>query len=305
MTLAVLVCVAVAVLVLVVGFWSRSTNEGDRAKPIGSFKPPSSPEIPTPTGTAAQVAKQDALVLRSAQPFMGWKWKTIAFLDVETTGLTLHDRVVTLAIILLDVPTVSEDQPKVQLTFSAIHRIYNPGRDCNPIASKIHGHSDWKLRHQSFFSEDAEEVREFLERADLVVCHNAEFDLRFMNREFSKASMPPVAAQSFCTMEGYRRKFSGSASLNNVIRQLGLKRENGSHGALEDAWLTMNVFFSLHDARAGLPFSTLSEEQRILQNLQEVPPKPEGDLPPRKRQSRAKVQRTSPPDDAQQQTVQL
>jgi DNA polymerase-3 subunit epsilon len=212
-------------------------------------------------------------------------------MDVETTGLTGHDRVVTLAIILIDVPTVNEGEAQVQLSINAIHRIYNPGRDCNPVASSIHGHSDWKLRHQPFFIEEVEEVSAFLRKADLIVCHNAEFDLRFMNRELIKASMPPISSMHFCTMEGYRRKFSGSASLNNVIRQLGLKRESGKHGALEDAWLTMNVFFLLHDTRAGWPFSTLGEEQRRLQNLREVPPMPEGDLPPRKRRPTAKVQR--------------
>jgi DNA polymerase III subunit epsilon len=295
MTLAVLLCVVIAFFVLVANLRGRSKTKDEL---VDTRRPPVSP----PTGELRPfqetVPKQDALSPKSSQPFREWKWKTIAFMDVETTGLTGHDRVVTLAVILLEVPTMNEGETKVEITISAIHRIYNPGRDCDLVASRIHGHSDWKLRHQPFFIEEAKEVNEYIGKADLVVCHNAEFDLRFMNREFAKSSMPPITAQSFCTMEGYRRNYAGSASLNNVIRQLGLKRETGRHGALEDAWLTMNVFFVLHDTRAGWPFSTLGEEKCMLQNLREVPPMPEGELPPRKRRPRAKVRQPTPPGDA-------
>jgi DNA polymerase-3 subunit epsilon len=276
----VLLCLVVVVLAIIVARLQRSTTD---ANPVESVKPLPPTKAPVQAQTGALVPKQNAL---GPKPFRGWTWKTIAFMDVETTGLTAHDRVVTLAIILLNVPTVNEGETRVELTFEAIHRIYNPGRDCNPVASGIHGHSDWELRHQPFFVEEAKEVANLIGRVDLVVCHNAEFDLRFVNREFAKASMPPVAAQSFCTMEGYRRTHSGSASLNNVIRQLGLKREGGKHGALEDAWLAMNVFFLLQGATAGLPFSTFTEDQTKLQNLRDVPPMPEGHLPPRKRAPR-------------------
>lgn len=299
MLLGALLCAVVVVLVSVLLARWRSTVDEDKTEPPGSIELFPRIDAPIQSQTIDSVAKQEPIAKQdsplhsSLQPFRGWKWKTIAFMDVETTGLTGRDRVVTLAIILLDVPTVSEGETHVQITVSAIHRIYNPGRDCDPVAARIHGHSDWILRHQPFFIEEAQEVSEFIDRADLVVCHNAEFDLRFLNRELSKASMPLITAESFCTMEAYRSRYDGSASLNNVIRQLGLKRESGKHGALEDAWLAMNVFFLLNNAKAGFPFSILGEDQRKLQNLRPVPPMPEGDLPPRKRRPRAKAQTSS------------
>jgi DNA polymerase-3 subunit epsilon len=304
MTLVALLCVMIAVLIFILIAHWRSAIDDDKTEPLGLIDPPNRVE-PIIQSQAVEslakpesIGKQDAHSPISNQAFRRWKWKTIAFVDVETTGLTGHDRVVTLAIILLDVPTVSEGQTQVEITISAIHRIYNPGRDCDPVASRIHGHNDWTLRHQPFFIEEAKEVSEFIERADLVVCHNARFDLRFVNRELSKASMPLITAESFCTMEGYRYKYDGSASLNNVIRQLGLKRESGKHGALEDAWLTMNVFFLLNNAKAGFPFSILGEDQRKLQNLHPVPPMPEGNLPPRKQRPRAKTQVAASFDEA-------
>jgi DNA polymerase-3 subunit epsilon len=295
MVFVVMLYIAVAILVAIVVVKRRRarratpvpTPQAQQAKAHEIPVQVSSPEVPA----LAPTPKQDAL---TPKLFRGWKWKRIAFMDVETTGLTGHDRVVTLAVLLLDVPEMKEGEATVTLSFAIIHRIYNPGQDCNPVASHIHGHSDWKLRHQPFFIEEAEEVSAFLGRADLVVCHNANFDMRFMDREFAKAGMPPITAECFCTMEGYRGRYPGSASLNNVIRQLGLKRESGKHGALEDAWLTMNVFFLLQGVQAGFPFSTLGEDQRKLENLRDVPPIPDGDLPPRKRRLRVKVKQATP-----------
>ena len=76
---------------------------------------------------------------------------------------------------------------------------------------------------------------------------------------------------------------------------MGLKRQSGKHGALEDAWLAMNVFFMLKGTGLVLDFSVLTEDQRRLQNLQEVPPIPEGDLPPRKRAPRVKAKQAGSP----------
>ena len=279
--LVVLLCVAAVLIAAVVVNGRRSTDEPNQSKPL---------DLPKPSPPARIASPPAAPVNPFHQKISAWKWKKIAFMDVETTGLEGRDRVVTLAIILLHIPVEIVDETNIPFRFEIIHRIYNPGRDCNPVASHIHGHSDWELRHQPFFREEAEEVSEFLGGADLIVCHNAKFDLKFVNREFAKASMYPTLADSFCTMEVYRLMYDGPSSLNSVIRRMGLKRQKNQHGALEDAWLAMNVFFMLKGIGLVLDFSSsLTEDQRKLQNLQDVPPMPEGDLPPRKRASRIKV----------------
>lgn len=219
---------------------------------------------------------QKALPVRAvrqepAKRFMGWNWKNIAFVDVETTGLGADDRIVTLAVILLAVPDILASDPTAKLDLNLMHRIYNPGKPCHPEAARIHGHSDWTLQHQPNFAADARDISVYVQRADLVVCHNAKFDLSFLGRELARASAPAIRTRSFCTMETYRRSHSGSASLDSVARHFGLQREQGRHGALEDAWLTLNIFFFLNGARAGFPFSSLSNEQRCLQNLRPVP----------------------------------
>ncbi len=190
-------------------------------------------------------------------------WKQIVFVDVETTGLTAHDRIVTLAAILLDASALVSGEVNLKV----IHRIYNPGRACHPEASRIHGYSDSLLQRQPSFTGDAEEISEFLRRADLVVCHNSSFDLRFVNQALVSCKLPMLSTESYCTMENYRRQYDGSARLDSAIARFGLKRESGHHGAFEDAWLTMNLFLRLNGVKASIPFGPISEAQKVLQNL--------------------------------------
>src|SRR6266511_1870970 len=50
-------------------------------------------------------------------------------------------------------------------------------------AERIHGFSDSALRPQDPFAVHAADVWRFLTSYELVVAHNAAFDLRFINRE--------------------------------------------------------------------------------------------------------------------------
>ena len=48
-----------------------------------------------------------------------------------------------------------------------------------------------------------------------------------------------------CTMKGYRA-LGGSASLSAVCRHIKLARSGDLHGAIEDAWLAMQIYLWLH-----------------------------------------------------------
>lgn len=193
----------------------------------------------------------------------GQRWKSIVFIDCETTGLSGEDRLITLAAIMLDVPQLYAGK----LNLSMLYRIYNPERACHPTATQIHGFSDAVLCRQPRFVEEASEVSEFLLKADLVVCHNAKFDLAFVNRELANSSMPALECETFCTMQSFRLKYGPPASLDHSISRFGMAREGKGHGALEDAWLTMNLFFALNGICDPLPFTTVPPENRKLQNF--------------------------------------
>lgn len=201
----------------------------------------------------------------------------VLVVDVETTGLTNRDRLVSFAGVLLETEALGDG--KFQLRY--MHSIFDPGRKSHPKAEAVHGYSDWVLRHQEPFVESAETIARLFEEADVVVAHNAEFDIEFINREFEYAGYPRIAKPIFCTMTAYRQLGTWeSASLSAVARRIGLGRRGERHGALEDAWLALMVYLWLHNCPYRIPFDTVSPEPW---NLRPVPPMPEGPLPRRKR----------------------
>jgi DNA polymerase-3 subunit epsilon len=221
----------------------------------------------------------------AAPPWLARLPKTkVAFVDVETTGLHRSDRIVSLAVIVLNIPPLASAQFRVGFT----HLIFDPGKKCHPVAARIHGDDDWTLRHQPFFADHAKEVHDLLDAAELLVAHNAAFDMGFINREFAAEGLGPISIRAFCTMQAYRQRFQGRVNLEAVAHRAGMARTGRQHGAMEDAWLTMNVFLWLHGCPSRAPFSLMSEEQRAFRNFCPVPPMPEGDLPRRKRRTSVK-----------------
>lgn len=170
----------------------------------------------------------------------------LLFVDVETTGLTYEDRVITLGYVELDLDVLVEggDAAKTR------HMIFNPGRRSNPFAAAVHGYDDWTLRHQPEFSAHAEELIAPFERAERIVAHNAAFDERFLRTEFSLSGRTLAPARFQCSMRAYKQKHARPGGLDKVLDHMGHKGRGKVHGALEDAWLCMGIWLWLHDLPA-------------------------------------------------------
>jgi DNA polymerase-3 subunit epsilon len=189
---------------------------------------------------------------------MNWRGEvpsSVVFVDVETTGLTDHDRVVSLGAVWLSTASIANGPFPV----SFVHLIFNPGRKCHPAAAKVHGYSDGLLSQQETFSARAGFLRQYLNCADLIVAHNASFDISFINRELRYAGESALSRSIYCTMEGCRERRLPSAALEKVCEQIGIRRATQRHGALEDSWLAMMVYFWLHDRPCVRPFSDLGK----------------------------------------------
>lgn len=204
----------------------------------------------------------------------------IVAVDVETTGLQSGDRIVTLGAWRMN----SDAFARGKLEGECIHVIFNPERKSHPRAAEVHGYSDWVLRHQSPFSEQAQLVRNFLSEGDIIVAHNASFDLGFIEREYRLLGEPPIARPHYCTMNGYRRSGRpGGASLNSICQQMGLKRMGAEHGALEDAWLALMAYFWLQDIslQCLVPFWAIAAKGIPVRpsNFVEAPPASSEPLP--------------------------
>ena len=81
----------------------------------------------------------------------------IVVFDVETTGLTGQDRVVSLGAIMFDTTSISEGTANCR----HLHLAFDPGRRSHRRAEAVHGYDDWTLRHQETFADRAEEIRNF------------------------------------------------------------------------------------------------------------------------------------------------
>lgn len=177
-----------------------------------------------------------APAVRKPRSFPAQKWtgvpRRIAFFDVETTGLTTYDRIVSLGLVILETAS---------LQVQTHHLIFNPQRLCSPGAVAAHGYDDVTLSRQELFATHAPELLVQFLAVDLIVAHNAAFDMRFIASAFRRMSFPKLNAPSFCTMLEYRRREGGSAALQAICERLNLPRAR-THSALEDAWRTMQVY---------------------------------------------------------------
>ena len=104
---------------------------------------------------------------------------SVAFCDVETTGLGNHDRIVSFG----GIGMISRDLAKGRPNLEYLYLVFDPGTANRGDAEQIHGFSDSTLRLQDPFAVHAADVWRFLTSYELLVAHNAAFDLRFINRD--------------------------------------------------------------------------------------------------------------------------
>ena len=200
--------------------------------------------------------------------------RNLLFVDVETTGLTYDDRVITLGLVELDLDALRDGADCTRTG----HLIFNPGRPSNPFAARVHGFDDWTLRFQPGFSTHADEIIEPFACADTIVAHNAAFDERFMRGEFSLCGHTLGPARFDCSMRRYKTKYGRPGGLDKVLAHMGHRGRGKQHGALEDAWLCMQVWLWLHDlpvpeARADLlhpPSNWVEPEVRPVRGARKV-----------------------------------
>jgi DNA polymerase III subunit epsilon len=184
---------------------------------------------------------------------------SVAFCDVETTGLGNHDRIVSFG----GIGMISRNLVKGRPDLEYVYLVFNPGMQIGRIAEQIHGFSASALRLQDPFAIHAADVRRFLTSYQLLVAHNAAFDIRFINRELCLSGLSAMTTPLYCTMRGYRAlKLGGSASLNEASRHLKLARAGDLHDAIEDAWLAMQIYLWLQ----GCPL-----QRRLRSSLPRIP----------------------------------
>jgi len=164
--------------------------------------------------------------------------------DTETTGLDPSDghRILEIGCVELF------DHVPTGVTFQ---RYFNPERLVPPESQRVHGLTDDFLSGKPRFSAVAEEVLTFFGDAPLVM-HNAVFDLKFVNAEFQRLSLPLIPfGRTIDTIEIAKSKIPGARySLDELCKRFGIDLSGRSrHGALIDAQLTARVYLELVGGR--------------------------------------------------------
>ncbi|MFI8188236.1 DEDDh family exonuclease [Streptomyces sp. NPDC085946] len=167
--------------------------------------------------------------------------KGYAVVDVETTGLARHDRIISAAVYRLDARGEVEDH---------WYTTVNPERDPGPVW--IHGLTSEMLEGAPLFGDIAEEFAARL--ADRVlVAHNAVFDWQMIAREYARAEREAPVRQRLCTIALSKELALPLANhkLETLAAHFGVVQRRAHH-ALDDARVLAEVFRpSLHTAAAG------------------------------------------------------
>ena len=128
--------------------------------------------------------------------------------------------------------------------------LVNPGRPISPGAARVNGLTDDAGPPGALFSEIAPPVLAMLDGA-LLVCHNAPFDLSFLEAELARLGQPCQPLGVIDTLDIARRYFHfASNSLSAVASRLGLETPQ-AHRALGDALTTLQVFRHFYRQLAG------------------------------------------------------
>lgn len=135
-------------------------------------------------------------------------------------------------------------------TGNYFHAYVNPEREIDSAAFAVHGVSNDFIKQYGPFSAIARDFLNFIGNSMLVI-HNANFDIRFINHELAPLGLPLLDKKNVVdTLLLARKKFPGSpASLDALCRKFNISlKEREKHGALVDAELLAAVYIMMHRA---------------------------------------------------------
>lgn len=117
----------------------------------------------------------------------------------------------------------------------------------------IHGISWSDVRDQPEFGSIAAEVLGHLEAADLVIAHNARFDLRVLHALLKHFQLSPPGIRHECTLELARQAWPGLPNhrLSTLAAHLGIDLNH--HHAQSDAIAAGRVMLALNQPEPARP----------------------------------------------------
>lgn len=179
-------------------------------------------------------------------------------MDTETTGFEDQngDRIVEIGMIEL----VGR-----KFTGEKLHVYLNPDKIMDDEVIRVHGISNEFLADKPRFADVADKVYEFMQGAELVA-HNASFDMRFLQMEFSKAGYLDFDknVSVLDTLVLAKQRYPGQKnSLDALVKRLDVgKQDRTFHGALLDSEILAEVYLAMTGGQVAL---AIDEEQTTQQ----------------------------------------
>jgi DNA polymerase III epsilon subunit len=162
-----------------------------------------------------------------------------AFLDLEFTGLSpwFGDRICEIGIVLTQGKRIKQQ----------VHMLVNPERPLSLSAASTSGLTDEQLARAPLFREVADDIVEWL-KGTVVVCHNAQFDVQFLDSEFRRLGREIQIPNLVDTLLLARQYFDFSSySLLSLAEAFRIPLTL-AHRALDDAHIGRGVFFAMMES---------------------------------------------------------
>lgn len=171
-------------------------------------------------------------------------------LDTETTGLDPNQghRLIEIACIKLDGRQVSK---------AHWHQYFDPEREVDEGAAKVHGMTWDDLKGKPLFADLADDFLRFVDGSELII-HNAPFDIGFINAELARLGKPAI--DTICsvvdTLPMARELFPGKRnSLDALCERYAIDNSHRVlHGALLDTELLAEVYLAMSRGQESLDF---------------------------------------------------
>ena len=128
------------------------------------------------------------------------------------------------------------------------HRYINPLKTLTEENIKIHGITNEFLEDKPLFVDVADDFLSFIQDS-VIIAHNANFDVGFLNHELEKISRAQIAKDRVVdTVVIARNRFPGQqVNLDALVKKLKVNSlvDREFHGALKDAKILTDVYLEL------------------------------------------------------------
>ena len=193
-------------------------------------------------------------------------------LDTETTGMNQSGGPVYIGHRIIEIGCVEVINRR--LTGNHYHVYIKPDRLVDEEAIRVHGITDAFLADKPPFAAIAQEFRDFIRGAELVI-HNAAFDVGFIDHEFDKLGWTE-RVKDICKVTDSlalaRGQFPGKRnSLDALCTRFGIDNSHRTlHGALLDAEILADVYLAMTGGQVSLNLASHQDnaEQQQQQQVQ-------------------------------------